>query len=301
MAKKEDKKVDAEFEGFVCGHNSCAGCGCAITMRHITKAIGKDAILSIATGCMEVVSTAYPTSAWNLPIIHTAFENTAATASGIEAALKHLGKNHKVVAIAGDGGTFDIGLQALSGMAERGHDVLFICYDNEAYMNTGVQRSGSTPQYADTTTSPHTSSHHGKIEGKKSMPFIMASHGCYVATANVAYLPDLYAKIKKALSIKGPKYIQIFAPCVIGWGIPSNDTIAVSRLAVQTGVYPLYEIENGVVKMSMDIKSKPAAEYFKRQKRFKSLHEEEIIMIQQKIDSEYERLKKLSDSGIKVF
>lgn len=290
-----------EFEGFVSGHNACAGCGAAIAMRHITKAVGPNAIISLATGCMEVVSTAYPSTAWNLPVIHSAFENTAATASGIEAALKYQGREEKVIAIAGDGGTFDIGLQALSGMVERKHDVLFICYDNEGYMNTGVQRSGATPLHADTTTSPYSTAIHGKIEWKKQLPFIIAAHGCYVATANIAYLNDLYAKIKKALSIKGPKYIQIFTPCVIGWRIPTNETMNISRLAVQTGVYPIYEIEEGVVKMSMDLKNKPVSEYLQKQGRFKHISPEEIKEIQAYVDKEYERIKSLSQLGVKIF
>ena len=290
-----------EFEGFLSGHNACAGCGAAIAMRHIAKAVGKSVIISLATGCMEVTSTVYPLTAWNLPVIHSAFENAAATASGIEAALRHQGRKEKVIAIAGDGGTFDIGIQALSGMVERKHDILFICYDNEGYMNTGVQRSGSTPQHADTTTSPYGTSIHGKVEWKKSMPFIMASHGCYVATANIAYLNDLYAKIKKAMEIKGPKYLQIYAPCVICWGIPTNETIILSRLAVQTGVYPVYEIENGIVKLSMDAKSRPVSDYLGRQKRFKHLTEQEIKEIQQHVDLEYEKIKKLSETGIRVF
>jgi pyruvate ferredoxin oxidoreductase beta subunit len=301
MNEDNGKQKEEEFEGFLSGHNACAGCGAAIAMRHITKAAGKNAIVSLATGCMEVVSTVYPLTSWNVPVIHSAFENAAATASGVEAALKHLGRKERVIAIAGDGGTFDIGLQALSGMVERGHDVLFICYDNEGYMNTGVQRSGATEKYTETTTSPYGSKIHGKIEWKKPLPFIMAAHGCYVATANIAYLNDFYAKIRKALEIKGPKYIQIFSPCVIGWRIPTNETIILSRLAAQTGIYPIYEIENGVVKLSMDIKSKPIAEYLQKQGRYKSLTEKEIAEIQAHVDSEYEKLKRLSDSGMKIF
>lgn len=299
--KNQEQKVDEEFEGFLPGHNACAGCGAAIAMRHVTKALGRNVIISLATGCMEVVSTAYPLTAWNIPLIHSAFENAAATASGIEAALKHQGRKERVVAIAGDGGTFDIGLQALSGMVERNHDILFICYDNEGYMNTGVQRSGATEKYAETTTSPYGKIIHGKVEWKKPLPFIIAAHGCYVATANIAYLNDLYTKIKKAIAMKGPKYIQIYTPCVIGWRIPTNETIALSRLAVQTGVYPLYEIEKGILKLSMDIKSKPISEYLQRQGRFKYLTEEEIKKIQAHVDSEYEKIKKLSEIGIKIF
>ncbi len=311
MKKKKIKKIaerkeiaepeQEEFEGFVAGHNACAGCGAAVAMRHITNAVGKNAIYTIATGCMEVVSTSYPLTSWNVPIIHSAFENAGATASGIEAALKHLGRSEKVIAIAGDGGTYDIGLQALSGALERGHDILFICYDNEAYMNTGIQRSGATPLYAETTTSPYGNKIHGKIEWKKQLPFIVASHKCYVATANIAFMHDFYAKIKKALTIKGPKFIQVLTPCVIGWRIPTNEGIEIARLAVQTGIAPLYEIENGVLKLNLDIKSKHVEDYLLVQGRFKHLTKKEILEIQGRVDKEYARLKYLSDNSINIF
>lgn len=307
--KSEEKKIknietaekDSDEEFFVSGHNACAGCGAAIVMRHITKAAGKNSIISLATGCMEVVSTPYPLTSWRLPVIHSAFENTAATASGIEAALKFQNKKANVIAIAGDGGTFDIGFQALSGAIERGHNILFICYDNEAYMNTGVQRSGATPKFAETTTSPYGRVVHGKMEWKKPLPLIIAAHGCYVATANLAFLHDFYTKIKKALSLQGPKFLYVFAPCTIGWKIQNNEAIEISRLAVQTGFFPLYEIENGIVKLNLDIKTKPVEDYLKRQGRFKQLNTEEISKIQKNVDANYKKLKKLTELQIKLF
>lgn len=291
-----------EKDLFEKGHNACAGCGSAIAMRQIMKAAGKNTIVSLATGCMEVVSTPYPLTAWRVPIIHSAFENAAATASGIDAALKQLGKKSNVIAIAGDGGTFDIGLQALSGAIERRHKFLFICYDNGAYMNTGIQRSGATPKYAETTTSPYGNKMHGKQESIKNMPFIIASHGCYVATANIAYHQDFEAKIKKALAINGPSYIQVFCPCQVGWKYPESLTISLARLAVQSRTSVLYEIEDGIVKLNMPIeKPKPIRDYLKMQGRFKHLSEKEIAEMQNSVNSEYERIKKLSEGKIRIF
>ncbi|MBS3090415.1 pyruvate synthase subunit beta [Candidatus Pacearchaeota archaeon] len=305
QAKKETKKIREEkleeFEGFVSGHNACAGCGAAIAMRHIARVAGRNSIISIATGCMEVVSTSYPLTAWKLPLIHSAFENAAATASGIDAALRHLNKKTNVIAIAGDGGTFDIGFQALSGAIERNQNFLFICYDNEAYMNTGIQRSGSTPRFTETTTSPYGRVLHGKLEWKKQMPFIVAAHGCYSATASIAFLSDFHAKIKKALAIPGPKFISVLAPCTIGWKIQNSDAIEISRLAVQTGIFPLYEVENGTVKLNFDIKSRPVSEYLKRQGRFEHLNDREIREVQKKVDEIYGRIKNLSNLQIKIF
>ncbi len=294
----------AEKNLFESGHNACAGCGPAIAMRHILEAAGKNTIITIATGCMEVVSTPYPLTAWRVPCIHSAFENTAATASGIDKALKYLGKRNKVnvIAIAGDGGTGDIGIQALSGAIERRDRFLFICYDNAAYENTGIQRSGLTPKYAWTTTSPIGKVIRGKQELKKPLPFIIAAHRCYAATANVAYIEDFKRKIKKALSFRGPSYIQVFTPCVTGWKYPENLTVELAKLAVQTRVCPLYEVENGKVKLDLAIeKPKPIKDYLKKQRRFKHLTEKEIAEIQRNVNSEYDKIKKLSDSGMKIF
>ncbi|MCM8826368.1 MAG: thiamine pyrophosphate-dependent enzyme [Candidatus Omnitrophica bacterium] len=270
-------EVKSHFEEnlFVSGHTACAGCGQAIAVRLVVNACGKNAIFTNATGCLEVFSTKYPESSWRLPWIHSLFENSAAVASGVESALRYLGKidKIKVVAGAGDGGTADIGLQALSGMLERGHDVLFVCYDNEAYMNTGIQRSGLTPLKASTTTSPSGKLWEGNWRVKKPLVEICAAHFIpYAATASVGFPQDLQRKVKKALDIRGPKYIQIHVPCPLGWGHPSNLTMEVAKKAVNSGLYPLVEYEYGkltkVFKVSQII---PVEEYINIQTRFRHL------------------------------
>ena len=256
---------------FKLGHTACAGCGQAIAARLVVDAAGKNTIIANATGCLEVFSTKYPQSAWAVPWIHSLFENAAAVASGVESALRHLGKKDgiNVIAQAGDGGTADIGLQALSGMFERGHDVLYVCYDNEAYMNTGIQRSGLTPMDSNTTTSPPGSASRGNPRPKKPMADIAAAHGIpYVATASVGYPQDVTRKVKKALSIKGPKYIHVHVPCPLGWRHGPGQTFAVAKLAVETGLFPLIEIENGVLKPHTIAQVKPVEEYLKLQGRF---------------------------------
>lgn len=291
-----------EEELFVQGHRSCAGCGCALAMRYALKAAGSNTIVCHATGCMEVVSSPYPQTSWKVPWIHAAFENAAAVASGVESALKALKKDTNVLVIAGDGGTFDIGFQALSGAFERGHNICFICYDNAAYMNTGVQRSGATPKYTSTTTTPVGVKVHGKTEFEKDMPFIVAAHKAYVATANIAYPQDFANKVRKALDFKGPGYVQVYAPCVIGWKIPTNMTIKDSKLAFETKIYPMYEIENGVIKISMKpAKEVPVDEYLKVQGRFKHMSPEEIKDIQNHVNERWDRLIKLEESKIKIF
>ena len=274
------------------GHRACAGCGCILAMRYALKALGKDVIVSMATGCMEVVTTPYPETAWRVPWIHVAFENTAAVASGIEAALKVLGKKHvKSVAIAGDGGTVDIGLQALSGAIERGHNFLYICYDNEAYMNTGIQRSGATPYKAWTTTTPIGKVKRGEDRPKKDLPAIVAAHGApYIATASVAYPLDFIKKVKKAAAIEGPTYIHVHTPCTPGWRIEESKTIEVARLAVLTGSWVLYEIEQGKLNVTFKPpKRRPVAEYLKLQGRFRHLTDEDISEIQQAVDEQCKR------------
>jgi len=275
------------------GHTACAGCGQSMAARLVIEAAGPNTIVANNTGCLEVFSTKYPESAWGVPFIHSLFENSAAVASGVESALKYLGKKDgiNIIAEAGDGGTADIGLQALSGMLERGHDILYVCYDNEAYMNTGVQRSGLTPFDTNTTTSPAGSKSVGNLRPKKPMPEIANAHGIpYVATASAAFPPDIQRKVKKALSIKGPKYLQIHVPCPLGWRHETNLTIQVAKLAVETGLYPLIEYENGVL-TSRKIVPKPVEEYLKPQGRFKHLlnNPQEIKKIQQIAD---ENIKK---------
>jgi pyruvate ferredoxin oxidoreductase beta subunit len=261
---------------FGSGHTACAGCGQAIAARLVVDVTGKNTIIANNTGCLEVFSTKYPESAWGVPWIHSLFENAAAVASGIEAALKYLGIKDKITVIsqAGDGGTADIGLQALSGMWERGHDILSICYDNEAYENTGIQRSGLTPYGASTTTTPVGDfSLLGNLRPKKPMPEIAVAHGlAYVATASTGYPQDIQKKIKKAISIKGPKYIQIHVPCPLGWRHDSQLTYDIAKLAVETGLYPLIEYENGKLTNVRQLKPiKPVEEYLKFQGRFKHI------------------------------
>ncbi len=259
---------------FSSGHAACAGCGQVIGARLVVDAAGVNTIVVNNTGCLEVLSTAYPESAWRVPWIHSLFENAAAVASGVEAALIYLGKKEgiNVIAQGGDGSTADIGLQALSGMLERGHDILYVCYDNEAYMNTGVQRSGLTPFNTNTTTSPVGVKSSGNIRPKKPMPEIANAHGIpYVATASVGFPQDLQRKVKKALSIKGPKYMQIHVPCPLGWRHETGETYKIAKLAVDTGLYPLIEYENGKLTAVRKIQTKPIEEYLKLQGRFKHL------------------------------
>jgi len=271
---------------FACGHTACAGCGQSLAVRLVLDVAGKNTIVANNTGCLEVFSTKYPESAFEVPFVHSLFENCPAVASGVEAALIHLGKKDgiNIIAEAGDGGTADIGLQSLSGMWERGHDVLYICYDNEAYMNTGIQRSGLTPHLANTTTSPRGERSIGNMRFKKPMPEIAVAHGIpYVATTTVAFPQDLQRKVKKALSIKGPKYMQIHVPCPLGWQFASNASIDIGKLAVETGLYPLFEYENGQLSAVRKIEPRPVEEYLKAQGRFRHLlnNPEAIARIQE--------------------
>ncbi len=271
------------------GHTACAGCGQSLAARMVIEASGPNTIVVNNTGCLEVFSTKFPESAWGVPFIHSLFENAAAVASGVEAALKYEGKKDKinVIAEAGDGGTADIGLQALSGMLERGHDILYVCYDNEAYMNTGIQRSGLTPYDTNTTTSPIGKNSTGNVRPKKPMPEIALAHGIpYVATCSSGLAQDLQRKVKKAHSIKGPKYIQIHVPCPLGWRFEPALTTEVAKLAVDTGLYPLFEYENGVL-TPRKITPKPVEEYLKAQGRYKHLlnNPDEIKKIQEIADN----------------
>ncbi|HYB92709.1 MAG TPA: pyruvate synthase subunit PorB [archaeon] len=286
-------------EFFAPGHRACPGCGETIATRLVLKALGGKVIIISATGCLEIISSSYPQTAWRVPWCHVAFENTAAVASGVEAALKAQVKKRKrkdekinVVAVAGDGGTFDIGLQSLSGMMERGHDVLYICFDNEAYMNTGIQRSSATPFGAWTTTTTPGKLSVGNYVWKKNMPAIAAAHNIpYIATASLAYPLDLARKVKKGAAVEGPAYIQILTPCIPGWRMDNDLTIEISRLATQTGYYPLYEIENGKFTLTISIpKRKPIVEFLKLQGRFRHLTEKEITKIQGFVDAQCKQL-----------
>ncbi len=255
------------------GHRACAGCGEAMAARMVTDLIGPDAIYINATGCLQVFTTHNQQSAWQAPWMHSVFANSAAVASGVEAALRARGRSTPVVVQAGDGGTFDIGLQCLSGMIERGHDVLFVCYDNEAYMNTGVQRSSSTPHAVRTTTSPPGRLSEGKHHLKKDVISIIAAHHMpYAATATVAYFPDLKAKVEKAMNLKGPRFLQVLSPCPLGWDHDAALSVQISRLAVETGLFPLIEMEYGDVTGVMRLAGqRPVEDYLRPQGRFKHL------------------------------
>ncbi len=271
MAKE---KATSQEDLFVSGHRACHGCGMALSVRHILKATGKDVIVVSPTGCLETFTSPYSYSPWGVPWIHHLFENAPAIASGVVAALKAQKRDDvRVLVIGGDGGTFDIGFGSLSGMLERGDDVLYICVDNGAYMNTGGQRSGASPLYSSTTTEPAGKASHGKGQLKKDLPAIVAAHHIpYVATASAAYLKDLQKKVKKAMKFRSPRYIQIDTPCPSVWGFPSDRTLEVGRLSVESGLVPLVEMENGKITGVRRIKKRlPVEEYLRSQGRFKHL------------------------------
>jgi pyruvate ferredoxin oxidoreductase beta subunit len=277
---------------FTSGHRACGGCGQALAARLVADASGENTIACVATGCLEVFSSPYPDPAWRIPFLHSLFENAAAVASGVEAAYKALNKGPvNIIAQGGDGSTADIGFQCISGMFERGHNVLYVCYDNEAYMNTGVQRSSFTPFGARTTTTPM-----GNRTRKKNLPLIAADHGVpYVATATVDDFRDLQRKVKTALSIEGPKYIHILAPCPLGWGHAGELSVKICRLAKDTGLYPVFEMIDGKVTNVKKIPVKvPVQEYLKLQGRFKHLFKKgvptaEVAQIQQIANENIER------------
>jgi pyruvate ferredoxin oxidoreductase beta subunit len=258
------------------GYTSCMGCGEALAMRLVTQACGNKCYFTNATGCSEIFTSRYPTSSWSAPWIHSLFENSAAIASGVYYALKHKGKlteGVNVVSMGGDGATADIGLQCLSGAFDRGDDLLYVCWDNEAYMNTGVQRSGLTPLDADTTTSPSGSKSFGNDRPKKDLPMIMAAHGLrYVGVGSCGYYRELAGMVKRALAIRGPKYLQVHAVCPLGWKSDPAKSIDMAKLAFETCLYPLYEILDGEVKAHKAPKEwKPVEEYLKPQGRFRHL------------------------------
>jgi pyruvate ferredoxin oxidoreductase beta subunit len=294
-------------EYFAPGHRACQGCAEALAIRLVCKALGRNIIIASATGCMEVVSTPIPFTAWRVPWLHVAFENAAAVASGIESALKVLMRKGRIpykkivtIALAGDGGTADIGLQALSGALERGDDFIYICTDNEAYMNTGIQRSSSTPFGASTTTSPAGKVKMGQITWKKNMPAIAAAHNIpYVATACPSYPIDLIQKVKKAADIEGAAYIHILSVCPTGWRSAPELSIKLGRLAVETGVFPLYEVERGQYRLNIDFpKLKPIKEYIKLQGRFRHLTDDMIEEIEKRVHKEYEQLRAKAGKGV---
>jgi pyruvate ferredoxin oxidoreductase beta subunit len=282
------------------GHRACHGCGLALAIRLALKALGKNVVVSVPPSCWSSVISIYPESWWRVNWIHVLFEAGAAVASGVEAGYRILMEKGRMpqsdihsVVMAGDGGTADIGIQALSGAFERGHDFLYICMDNEAYMNTGVTRSSLTPYGMATPTSPAGRAGIGKTQQKKNMPAIAVAHEIpYVATACPSYPFDLMDKVRKGAEVKGPAYVHVMAVCPTGWRIPTEATIDVGRLAVETGVFPLYEVKNGVYKLSVDRrKLKKVEEYLKVQGRFRHLSSQEIEKIQERVDKEYAKLR----------
>ena len=307
MVRLKDLPVE---ELFTSGHRLCAGCGAGIIARMTMKALRGPTVIVSATGCLEVASTIYPFTSWRVPWAHVAFENAAAVASGIEAAYKALrrkglwDKHVDVIAFAGDGGTFDIGIQALSGALERGHDFVYICYDNEAYMNTGIQRSGATPHGAATTTSPAGTKIPGKPEFKKDFIGICAAHGIeYCATASPAYWSDYITKVRKGLEVEGPAVIHVFSPCPLGQRFDPSQSIKVARLAVQTRYWPVYEVENGKYKLNIKVrKPKPIIEFLKVQRRFRHLFQpqfkHELDTIQRWVDENWKRITRLCGEEI---
>ncbi len=288
------------------GHRLCAGCGASIAVRQVLLGAGEDpVVVGCATGCLEVSTTIYPYTSWRTPFIHNAFENAAATISGVEAAyqaLKRAGripadKRIKFVAFGGDGGTYDIGLQALSGAMERGHDMVYVCYDNGAYMNTGIQRSSATPKGAWATTAQVGPAQSGKRQRRKDLTQIMAAHGIpYVAQASISHWKDLTTKAEKAFTVEGPAFLNVFAPCPRGWRIRSDETVRIAKLAVQTGFWPLYEVEDGVWRQTVKVVNrKPVEEFLKVQGRFKHLfqpgNEGLIAEIQADVDAAWDALE----------
>ncbi len=305
LSQKEDRLAS--------GHRLCAGCAEPINIKLALAAIDEPVVLINATSCLEVATTIYPYTAWKIPWIHNAFENASATASGIIEAYKvllrkkpqdrprwaeNLPENIKFVVAGGDGGTYDIGLQSLSGALERGHQFLYICYDNEAYMNTGNQRSGATPRGSHTTTSPVGKVQQGKREYKKDLTAIIEGHHInYVAQGSISNFADLTKKVKRALEVEGPSFINLISPCQRSWGYDSSLTVRIADLAVQTNFWPLYEVDGGKFILNYEPKErKPMLEWLKSQKRFKHLLKPEneglIREIQEHIDKEFARIKK---------
>ena len=297
---------------FEAGHRMCAGCGAPPVARMVMRALkeGDHAVVANATGCMEVSTCIYPYSSWSSSYIHTAFECAAATCSGAEAAynvLKRKGKiaedeHTKFIAFGGDGGTYDIGLQSLSGAMERGHDMTYVCYDNGAYMNTGIQRSSATPRFADTTTSPAGDVIPGKMQSRKDLTQIMVAHHLpYVAQSiGVANFKDLYEKAEKAIYTKGATFLNVLAPCPRGWGYPTDMLMQINKLAVDTCYWPLYEVVNGVYKITYKpAKKLPIEEFLRPQRRFKHMfkpgNEWMIEEFQKEVDTRWQALLDLEE------
>lgn len=299
------KELTDKKERFVSGHRACAGCGFPQIVRAILAGTDKQVVVANATGCLEVVSTIYPYSAWKVPYIHSAFENVGATISGIETAYKVLKKKGKVkedikfLAIGGDGGVTDIGLQSLSGALERGHNFVFVQYDNEAYQNTGIQRSGATPYGSWTSTTPVGKVHRGNELFRKNIMGIVIAHNIpYAAQASLSNVEDLSEKAKKAFEVNGPAFINVLQPCTLGWKFPTDMAVEMAQKAVDSCFWPLYEVENGKYKLNYKPAKKiPVLEFIKSQGRYKHLldakNKDILDKLQKHVDSEWEKLLRL--------
>ena len=276
------------YEGLEPGHLACAGCGAALAMRMAVKALGEKIRVVIPASCWSVIAGRHPDASLKVPVVHSTFEVAPSIATGIRRALRRLGQDDvKVMVWAGDGATYDIGFAALSAAAERNEDIIYVCYDNEAYMNTGIQRSSSTPFGAWTTTTPT-----GKSEQKKDIVSIMLDHRIpYLATATVAFPEDMVEKFRKAASVEGFRFILVLAPCPTGWGMPENKTVLASRLAVETGIFPLVEAEHGDLRVTHMPKFMPVEEYLKIQRRFRGISKREIERITLQVEDMWRRLK----------
>ena len=308
----KNEEQEQRFQG---GHSLCAGCGIPPVVRTVLNAIDEPVAVINATGCLEVATTRYPTSAWNVPWLHVAFENAGAAASGLETAYRALKRkggmdvpeDMRFVAFGGDGGTYDIGLQSLSGALERGHRFTYICYDNEAYMNTGNQRSGATPPFANTTTSPVGDESLGKLQRRKDLTDIaIAHHVPYVAQASLSHWQDLIRKVEQAMSVDGPSFLNVLAPCQRGWGFDPSQTPEIARLAVETRFWPLYEVVDGEFWLNYAPEDpEPIEAWLKPQKRFKHLFEEgnrqHVKAFQRQVDEDWARIaEKCEDRYLEV-
>lgn len=295
------RELSRRAQGLAPGHRACAGCGFPTVIRLLLSVAPDPVVVVNATGCLEVVSTIYPYSAWPVPWMHNAFENAAATASGVVAAAQALHARGKipaipkVVTIGGDGGTYDIGLQSLSGAIERGHNFLYICYNNEGYMNTGIQRSSATPQGARTTTTPVGSRQLGKLQPRKDLTEIIAAHGApYVAQASISHWGDLAKKLRKALTASGPTFLNVLTPCQPGWDYPPDQLVEMARLAVETRYWPLYEVEKGVHRITHVTREPvPLKTWLEKQGRFRHLMADpaSIDVLEQWVDANWKRLE----------
>jgi pyruvate ferredoxin oxidoreductase beta subunit/2-oxoisovalerate ferredoxin oxidoreductase beta subunit len=284
------EKLDLAEDPVLCpGHAACPGCIDALSARHVLSALGRDAVAVIPPSCMAIIAGAQPLSAMRIPVYQPSLESSAAAASGLRRALDASGrKDTHVVVLAGDGGTYDIGLQCLSSAAERNENILYVCFDNEGYMNTGAQKSSSTPHFARTGSTPA-----GKTSRKKNLIEIMAAHDIpYAATATAGFLPDLARKVEKAKAIRGTRLLVLLVPCLDGWGVPEDQGIAVARLAVESGAFPLYEVEDGCrYTLNAPQKSRPVRDYLRAQRRYAHLKDHEVEALQLEIDAGWSRLR----------